>query len=219
MSVPNHHPGCSTTMWNTRCPDCRKPVYFFSCSCGSRLFFDVPGAPWTPHEDRCVHYMARRLEADGWSAEEAERRLLDYAAQNCLQVPDELLTSVRERGKLERAHTVYVARLGERREIAASVMAADMRVNLFRCFNLPEDAPMSRGLLGGLGRAFHGRVRLREDEKDVRGVTAEFTALIRTELLKEEGLRQGHRVIAVLDVHAVPGRDPVWVVSDLFVRR
>jgi hypothetical protein len=50
MPVPGHRDDCSSKLWRTRCPNCRKTVFFFSCSCGSRVFFDAPGDPWPRHE-------------------------------------------------------------------------------------------------------------------------------------------------------------------------
>ena len=49
--VPTHGPGCETTTWPTDCPTCGQPVFYFSCTCGSGVFFDALGPPWPIHRD------------------------------------------------------------------------------------------------------------------------------------------------------------------------
>src|ERR1051326_991514 len=53
MPVPGHRPDCSSKLWRTRCPNCRRTVFFFSCSCGSKVFFEHLGDPWPLHTN-CV---------------------------------------------------------------------------------------------------------------------------------------------------------------------
>ena len=51
---------CNTRTFPTRCHDCGAKVFYFSCDCGSRVFFDRLGKPWQPH--RC----AERGYGQGW---------------------------------------------------------------------------------------------------------------------------------------------------------
>lgn len=41
---------CSTRTFPTRCPSCNDNVFYFSCSCGSRVFFDSLGGAWPIHD-------------------------------------------------------------------------------------------------------------------------------------------------------------------------
>ena len=92
MSVPTHRAGCDTRLWPTTCPDCGKTVFFFSCTCGSRVFFDEPGFPWPRHGDRCVAYAFRSyIQSSGASPEEARDLIYDTAAQKGLEVEDSLI--------------------------------------------------------------------------------------------------------------------------------
>ena len=43
---------CNTKTFPTKCPRCGAGVFYFSCDCGSRVFFDEPGDPWPIHD--CV---------------------------------------------------------------------------------------------------------------------------------------------------------------------
>lgn len=52
MPAPTHRSGCETLFFRpARCQDCNQIVYFWGCSCGSRVLFDAIEKPWPKH--RC----------------------------------------------------------------------------------------------------------------------------------------------------------------------
>ena len=50
MSVPTHGIGCRTRTFPTKCKNCGDKVFYFACSCGSKVFFDELGWPWNEHD-------------------------------------------------------------------------------------------------------------------------------------------------------------------------
>lgn len=63
MSVLTHGVGCRTHTFPTKCRRCGDAVFFFRCSCGSRVFFDKLGWPWPEHD--CEFSRSDREWADG----------------------------------------------------------------------------------------------------------------------------------------------------------
>ena len=49
MAVPSHGIGCKTKTYPTTCPECEQDVFFFSCTCGSRVFFDCIEPEYIEH--------------------------------------------------------------------------------------------------------------------------------------------------------------------------
>ena len=47
--MPTHGPWCGTRTYPTTCRWCHQSVYFFSCSHGSKVFFDELGGAWPIH--------------------------------------------------------------------------------------------------------------------------------------------------------------------------
>ena len=45
-----HGPDCGSKTFPTRCQFCRASVFYFSCDCGSKVFFDDLGEPWPIHD-------------------------------------------------------------------------------------------------------------------------------------------------------------------------
>ncbi len=58
MSVPTHDITCKTRAIPIECPDCKQMVWYFSCTCGSKVFFNDLGYPWEIHY--CKEYALRR---------------------------------------------------------------------------------------------------------------------------------------------------------------
>ena len=58
---------CSSRIWPTRCLTCRSEVWYFSCACGSRVFFDHRGPPWPLHDCNTswLRDIVRIIEPDG----------------------------------------------------------------------------------------------------------------------------------------------------------
>ncbi len=53
MGVPTHGPSCRTVLSRpARCQTCDGFVYYWGCTCGSRVLFDVAGETWSKH--RCT---------------------------------------------------------------------------------------------------------------------------------------------------------------------
>lgn len=51
MPAPTHRPGCETLFFRpARCQNCNQIVYFWGCSCGSRVLFDATEKPWPKHK-------------------------------------------------------------------------------------------------------------------------------------------------------------------------
>src|SRR5688572_29340722 len=54
MPVTTHGPRCRTRFCRpSRCGDCGAGVYYWSCTCGSKVLFDELGDPWPIHQ--CTH--------------------------------------------------------------------------------------------------------------------------------------------------------------------
>jgi hypothetical protein len=49
---------CRTKTYPMKCQYCGQSVFFFSCTHGSKIFFDALGSPWPQHN--CVEYLKQR---------------------------------------------------------------------------------------------------------------------------------------------------------------
>jgi hypothetical protein len=128
MPAPTHGKKCKTLRrWRTKCPDCKKPVIYWECNCGSKVFFDTtadPGEPLNKHE--CDDLRAspfasrkrvgickscrRRMSYDDFLThfKEKRHRLSDEEAQNKMLLWDEFKQTLPQK-RCSEARTIKLA--------------------------------------------------------------------------------------------------------------
>ena len=84
MAVPTHKPSCFTWTTGIACWDCRQDVFYFQCSCGSKVLFRTLGGDWEKHDCRL-----RRSKAIGAIAihlKSYDHRVLEWAVMQIADV-------------------------------------------------------------------------------------------------------------------------------------
>lgn len=97
MSVPTHDITCISKAFQTRCPSCGETVWFFSCSCGSKIYFDQLGYPWEPHE--CREFRLKRevsliQNAERLSSDEIYQMIMAHERRTGVEVDDKVLEMI-----------------------------------------------------------------------------------------------------------------------------
>ena len=65
LKVRAHGPWCSYKGYNTRCPKCKKEVFYWECHHGCKVFFDLPlRRPLTVHKCYRKSYREYKIELD-----------------------------------------------------------------------------------------------------------------------------------------------------------
>ena len=221
--VPQHHPSCQTRTYPTKCPDCGMRVFFFSCSCQSAVFFESLGVPWPIHECSSVRY--ERLRGRGLSAADAGFTVHIEHLRRGRIVPEGVAEAMEVDAKVEAARraspkkTIYTDVLpDENRDFAGTVMSIDRNINVPRHFGL-ESNPIARGLLGRLGRGRWHLIRMRDGEAaPEQPIVAELSGFVSGRDLASDGVREGRKLLISVEPWAPPGRDPVWVVTEITPR-
>ena len=98
MPVPGHQPGCETRTFKMRCPDCGKQVWYFDCTCGSKVFFDALGEPWPRHMDSCPVYSVKLMMDEGYSAPHILQVLEKYAVEHHKEIDCKAVTYLKRMG-------------------------------------------------------------------------------------------------------------------------
>ena len=221
--VPQHHPSCQTRTYPTKCPDCRTRVFFFSCSCQSAVFFESLGDPWPIHACSALRY--ERLRQRGLSAADAGLTVHTEYLRRGRVVPERVAEAMKVDAKVEAARragakkTIYRDVLPEEsRDFVGMVMSIDRNVNVPRHFGLPSN-PIATGVLGLLGRGRWHRIRVRDVEADEeQPIVAQLSAFLSARDAANEGVREGRNLLVTVEPWAPPGRDPVWVITEITPR-
>jgi hypothetical protein len=187
MSV--HGVWCSARTFPMRCRYCSADVFYFSCNCGSKVFFDDLGGDWPIH-DCATHVVAQVRVA---IEEKYARRLAERKRPKTWAPPIVAL---------QPAGNERVEDLGIVREVCA--------VDVYKRFRVPRD--------GGLAPAFLGRRLTRSALLQVTvhtgGLSADqlhsYTFLVAKAEWEKKGVRQGDLVLFAVQGCRTPGGDGFW---------
>lgn len=216
MSVPTHLSGCQSRMWRTSCPDCSERVFYFSCTCGSKVFFESAGAPWPLHANNCIPYRVRVYRAQGHTARDARQLIADEAIRRGVKVPAEVAAKLQrdEFGETGRETIIEVVPQGDGQEIRGTVMSESLQVNFFKRLGYPDNV-VSRGFLGRLVVEEYVELRVRADPDPEYGYAAEVACFLSLAQYRKNQIRVGKVFSLELKSHRLPNDREVWLVSRL----
>jgi hypothetical protein len=216
MSIPTHHISCVTKSFPTNCPECHSEVWFFSCSCGSKIYFNELGYPWDQHLCR-KYFLQQELSliknSERLSDEEVYRIINDLEKKKGHTVDDqtlEILESIL--GKRKTPFSSYAIPADVASEFAGQVMEINNPVNIFKKLGYDAGNLMSVKLLGKTGNLTWA-VAIVRTKPDTRNAAAEYEIFIPVEYLRAAPMRKGQVVAGLLDVLEHP-KGKVWRIKE-----
>lgn len=205
-----HGERCRTRTWPTTCRTCHADVFYFSCDCGSKVFFEALGHPWPLH--RCGDHITYERVIEVVGGREALARGLE-ASMTTLRIEGTYALRI---GRAVRGPKPSPPRIN--REDPYAGLKADETgvvrefipdVDPYRRFDVPA-TPIGAALLGELGRARFDQLTIHTgalgDEDDFS-----FTFFIDASVRAAIGIGKGTLVQCALRGVAVPDREPVWL--------
>ena len=218
MPVPTHAPGCRTRLFPTPCPDCAETVYYFDCTCGSKVFFDAPGHPWPLHQDRCLPYLIRRLrDVERLPYDAIRQRVRLAAAERDRDVPIGVLKLIAqlERKGRQPETVLDVKPYDGAVDFEGEVVGCNLEVNYFKRFKY-MDSQVTRALLGALVRRPHVEVMVRGPRDVESGCITQFTFFVSRDTYQRAGIRVGARVGIALHAQRLPNGTMLWIGEDIY---
>lgn len=203
-------------LWATRCPDCRAAVYFFSCNCGSKVFFNLAQPPWDPHRDGCIPYLARDLRDNGgYGPGDVLRMVEHHANSHGLAIDPKLHKELRiADGKTRRLLTVIeVAPANLTCDIICEVIQVDERINFFKMVGYPENQA-SRTFLGTLASEDHAAVSLHVNEAPA-GFISKFRVFVPVAAVRRAGVHKGSKAFLTIRGHSLPTDELIWLAASI----
>jgi hypothetical protein len=214
VPVPTHRVGCKTLLWATTCPDCSDRVWFFSCTCGSKVFFDQPGGHWPRHDERCIPYLVRLLQSEGQSVGAIRNRVLSAAAERRTTVPEEIsrLLQEKEFAETRRETVVVVTPHDDEHVLEGRIIATNLQVNFLRRLKL-EDNAVGRAFAGPLLQQLYVELRIREAADPFSGISIELECFLKRKTFDKLRLHDGCSVAVVVSPRPFPNGKSIWIAT------
>ncbi len=179
MSIPSHNSSCITKAFPTNCPDCKADVYFFGCTCGSKVYFDELGFPWSQH-----YCQARRLReqleimvgVERMTDDELYTIILKYEKDHNVKINDDMMMVI-ENVIGKRKYTfekIQILPDLSIKDISGQIMEFNREVNLLKKFGYDLNSDLSIKMLGKLSKEVFGEIRVRENPNN-KNVSREFS--------------------------------------------
>lgn len=221
MPIPFHDSDCKTSIYSTKCPDCNEDVYFFSCSCGSKVFFDLNFPPWNPHERRCWKYLIRILiEIYHFPESYIPTYIENFAIQKQLDIPEdvkEYLNKVRINPdiKLE-TNKIIVKEIVPYEgfiHLVGEIKSINQNINFFKKLKI-ENNEMGRLLLNKFVENSYHEIHIRT-KNDVSNHFSDYHCYIKVSDFLKHKFKAGELVNIVLVCENILGISNIWLISEI----
>ena len=210
--IATHGYWCNAVTWNTKCPGCKEPVFFFHCNCGSKVFFDSLGHPWPIHD--CEISWTRNLSrirngAGGVTVEIAPGITAQRAPEGSIH-PD-VATRARQRAR-QPDPIVAVLPVHHLDEVNVMGVLRERRVqvDVAQTLKLDGTSAMISGFLGPLGKGRWGKVTIHQPSP-TEDTLHSYTAWVPSKTLSGVRGSTGVTVAATMFAHSMPGVETFWV--------
>ena len=210
-----HGSWCKARTWPTTCLSCETRVWYFSCECGSRVFFDELGVPWPIHdcETSWLRDIARVIESDGsiridLTENISAIRPARYRSQPTLS---ELSSSRVRLISMDPVEPLEV------QELYATLGDVTQGYTIQRELGLPDTAIVSAFLrnLGSSWQRTLGRITLLKTTSSIRHIER-YIAMIPASLINDHRSKVGSQVHVILSSIGLSSRQ-VWVCTHLSI--
>lgn len=214
MPIPKHDITCNSRATKMRCNYCGASVWYFSCTCGSKVFFEDLGWPWPIHY--CQEYRIRKdlemlVDIDKMTNQEIYDVIVKRERTTGTEIDDSILQIV-ESVVGKRKSKLSIDKVQpelEETEISGKVMEFNNPINIYTKLGYDAANEMSNKLLGRLGSRKWAYARIRSNS-DKRNRCLEVEVMIDVKYLGKYPIRINDSILGIAkgEVHS---KGIVWV--------
>lgn len=184
-------------------------MFYFTCDCGCKVFFDELGAPWPKHQ--CRGYLNSLIETYG--REVIERGMAVMMMTPGIERSDEIQVQQAHKQDVQQPASKNIIRRdpvhGAREDVVGIVRELIDGVNVFKRLGA-SDRPFSRAILGPLAKTQCVQITIHT------GALAStdnhsYTFLVDKQLLMQQSIVKGALIRCQLRSLVVPGWTPIWI--------
>ncbi|WP_422359099.1 hypothetical protein [Reichenbachiella sp.] len=202
MPIPTHDTHCVSKAYRTNCPDCSRSVWFFSCNCGSKVFFDQLGIPWPQHScrERNLRELLETLrEVERLNDQEIYQRIDEIIARNEVEIPDEISDILDNYlgGRKGKLTIIEVTDLDKLTDIDGQVIEFNRVVSFKSRLKLDMGNAIVVAMAGELLKHEFGELIIRSNPNRKNEVF-QYSVLVKKSYLKTNPIKKGDFLLAAI---------------------
>ncbi len=215
MPVPNHSSSCLTRAFKTRCRYCDEEVYYFFCTCGTKLLFESLGPPWPIHYclDEVEDIINIITDTYGTVDQSALNRIKIISEERGFELSDETLQKINiylrkndNKQTKKKIQPIKVETL-----VLGQIMSIRHKINFFKRLKIQETTIGSQ-LLGDFVKETFAEITLRTSPNQNNEVE-EFDIILPEALVLRLGLREKERIVTKINSQSIAVTEKIWCVE------
>ncbi len=215
---PTHGIWCGAITWPTKCPSCKKPVFFFRCDCGSKVFFDELGDPWPIHdcETAWTQNLIRVKDKSGGITVQLSEGVSARRPSESFRVEERIISYGRKKKSQSKPDPISAVKPDDRSVLITVVgilREKNNEVNVAKILKRQDLTSMASGFLGPLSEGKWGRATIHEPSSS-KNILCSYTIWVPTKLLLTPKNYKGVTVCVDIKPYFIPGHDAVWFCTD-----
>jgi len=214
MHSATHGPWCNARTWPTTCRECAEPVFFFTCRCGSGVFFDELGHPWPIHH--CFMKWGRSLphtrRADSTRVVQIGEGITARRPPEDFSIAPAIIhvaKTLREKPDDHPIEAIRAYKNSKARTITGVLREKTVEENIFKEFDIDPSKPLATAPLGSLATQPVGRITIHTLQVSPV-VLHSYTIWLPREWISQAGNMIGVTVRADIAPVSALNRETVW---------
>lgn len=213
MPVPGHREDCATRLFATRCHDCGRKVWYFDCTCGSKVYFDLPGPPWPRHLESCPIYHLRNLINQGVPPDTIKKLIRDRAEHTGKAFDFDIIEMLNRYGASGKKHVIDIPPSTTPTEITGDLKEIN-EVNIYKRLKLQRN-PIIEKVLGDFGYKNYHELVIREQDYADPDQLNQWFILIPSEELVGCFPKVGMKVFGIIEGVEIYEDEMVWIAEEI----
>ena len=215
MSVPNHSSSCLTRAFKTSCRYCDEKVYYFFCTCGTKLLFESLGPPWPIHYclDEVEDIIDVITDTYGTVDQSALNRIRIISEERGFELSDETVDKLKS--YLTKNDKKQIRRIIQPSDqetlVIGIVMSIRHNINFFKRLNI-ENTPIGKQLLGQFGKESFAEITVRTSPNQ-ENIIEEYIVFLPESIVTRIKLREKDSVVTKINSQMIALIENYWCVE------
>lgn len=213
---PSHGWWCNARTYRTHCKYCGDPVFFFTCDCGCKVFFDELGWPWPEH--RCTQYLIEQYGREFVERAMSVQMMLPGRSAAEHRIASDYADVVHQRHETPRPPLPHIVRCdpfeGQKACDVGIVREIIPQTDVSKKMDIANDSVFGIQILGPLARDKFGQLTIHTGDLAHEDAKS-YTCFVSQRFLRDSGIIRGDVVFFELRALSIPGRRVVWLCERL----
>jgi hypothetical protein len=213
MLRPIHGVWCNTRTWPTKCPTCGDSVFFFSCDCGCKVFFDELGPPWPIHDcdTSWTRNLLRTKDKTGKITVTIKPGITITRIPDSFTIEDNIVKKLAKKAFFSNDEPINAIKpsKNETKELVGILREINLTVDPLKTFKI-ENTQISYQLLGKIGKQPVGKITV-HIPSNIYLFIESYTAWIPYDIIKDTRIKKGVTVSVSLLSETI-----LWNINEWF---